>query len=422
MKKEERSAKSETMRKIPGKETRMRGKTGEQRGELVVGLMSGTSLDGVDAVLLRIRGTGSATRFEQIAYLERPFPANVRAMLLRNSLPESSRVDEITRLHMLLAHLYADAVRAVARKGRVAMSSIALIGCHGQTIHHLPDPVRMAGKTVRATLQIGDTSALSTLTGIPTVGNFRIADMAVGGQGAPLVPYFDWLTFRSNTEGRLLLNIGGIANLTVLPRRCAVPDVFAFDTGPGNMLVDGLMRRLYHRRFDRNGVTARRGQLIPELLARLSAHPYFRQRPPKSTGREMFGDDRIAEILKRSAGRPAADIVHTTALLTPLAVHDAYVRFVRRTVSVQRVIVSGGGARNTFFLEGLQELFGGITVSTADEFGMSGDAKEAICFAVLAHESGAGHSVNIPRVTGAHRAVTLGSLSPATRPRQKQSR
>jgi anhydro-N-acetylmuramic acid kinase len=372
--------------------------------------MSGTSLDGIDAVLLRVRGSGTSTRFVQLAYVEYPFPRGLRRMLLRNSFPETSRVDDIARLNLLLPQLYADAVRALARKARIPLNTIALIGSHGQTIHHLPQPVKMFGKTVRATLQIGNPSALATLTGIPTVGDFRAADMAAGGEGAPLVPYFDWLVFRSRKKARLLLNIGGIANVTVLPKNCAASDVVAFDTGPGNMLVDGLMQRLYGRPFDRGGETARRGRLLPGLLQRLAGHPYFRRKPPKSTGREMFGELLIEEILDRTKGEQAKDVVHTVAFLTPLAVFDAYTRFIRRRSPVDQIIVSGGGARNVFFLESLRELFGRIAPETADAYGMSGDAKEAICFAILANETMSGHPANLPRVTGARRQVVLGTI------------
>jgi anhydro-N-acetylmuramic acid kinase len=385
-------------------------KKGGAAGRLVVGLMSGTSLDGIDAVLLRVWGSGTSTRFVPLAYREHPFPRGLRAMLLRNSIPGTSRVDDIARLNMLLPQLYADAVRALARKVRISVKSIALIGMHGQTIHHLPQPVKMFGKIVRATLQIGDPSALATLTGVPTVGNFRVADMAAGGEGAPLVPYFDWLVFRSRTRGRLLLNIGGIANVTVLPKKCTASDVVAFDTGPGNMLVDGLMQRLYRRRFDRGGETAGRGTVLPELLRNLARHPYFRRKPPKSTGREIFGEVLIEEILRKAKGERAEDVIHTAALLTPLTVFDAYERFIRTRSPVDEIIVSGGGARNFFFLESLRELFGGIALGTADAYGINGDAKEAMCFAILANETIAGHPGNLPRVTGARRPVMLGAV------------
>ena len=382
-----------------------------KRERLVVGLMSGTSVDGIDAVLLRVREAGPATRFEQLAYVERPFPAAVRAMILRNSLPATARIDEVTRLNMLLAHLYADAVKAVARRARVAMDRIDLIGCHGQTVHHLPGRHRIAGKDVRATLQLGDVSALATLTGITTVGNFRTADMAVGGQGAPLVPYFDWLMFRSAERPRILVNIGGIANITVLPAGCAASDVVAFDTGPGNMIVDGLMKRLYGRRYDRGGKTAASGKPVAGLLRWLLAHPYLRVRPPKSTGREVYDERFLSELLQRAKGAAHADIIHTAALYTPLAIHDAYRRFVQGTMTVDEIIVSGGGAKNAFFMDALNGLFCDARVSTADAVGMSGDAKEAICFAILANETVHGNAANLPRVTGARRPVVLGVVA-----------
>ncbi len=380
------------------------------RSTLIAGLMSGTSLDGIDAVLLRVRGSGSSTRFTQLAFITAPFPPGVRRLLLKNSDPETSRVDEIARLNFLLASLYADAIHVVARRAGVSPATIALIGSHGQTIHHLPRPVSVAGRSVRATLQIGDPSVLATLTGITTVGDFRVADMAAGGQGAPLVPYVDWMLFRSATVNRLLLNIGGIANITVLPRRCAVDDVVAFDTGPGNMVVDSLMHEFYGKTFDRNGATASRGAVALELFDLMRTHPYLKAGPPKSTGREEFGSAFVRSILSRASGYDREDIVATAAQFTAFAVYDAYRRFVRRKMNVDEVIVSGGGARNRFFLDELQRYFLPASVRIVDEFGMSADAKEAICFALLANETMAGHAGNIPRVTGARKRAILGKI------------
>jgi anhydro-N-acetylmuramic acid kinase len=381
------------------------------QSRLIIGLMSGTSLDGIDAVLLSVRGSGLQTKFEQLAYIEQPFPSGVRGLVLKNSVPGTSRVDDITRLNVLFAQLYAEAAHRVARKARKSLSDVDLIGSHGQTIHHLPHPMKMFGRTVRATLQIGDPSVIATLTGVPTVGNFRNADMAVGGQGAPLVPYFDWLVFRSRTRSRILLNIGGIGNLTVLPHGCTSGDVVAFDTGPGNMLVDALMQRFFGKKYDADGNTAASGRVIPRLLRALTAHPYFRRRPPKSTGREEFGDDMVRKILSTAKGESHADIIRTVSAVTPFAVHDAYRRFAAKGAPVDEVIVSGGGARNRFFLDELQMLFAGAGVRTADEFGLSGDAKEAICFAILANETVHGNCANLPRVTGARKPVVLGVVS-----------
>lgn len=379
---------------------------------LVIGLMSGTSLDGIDAVLLRVKGHGTSVRFRQLAYLEKRFPVGVRSMLLRNSVPGTSRVDEIALLNVLLAHLYADAARAVARKGGVSLSRVDLIGSHGQTIQHLPRPRRMFGKTIRATLQIGNPSVLSALTGVTTVGDFRLADMAVGGQGAPLVPYLDWLIFRSVSKNRLLLNIGGIANVTALPRSCKTDNVVAFDTGPGNMVVDGLMGRLFGTPYDRNGETARRGSVVHDLLRWMIRNPYLRRKPPKSTGREEFGEGFVDGVLARAKGRRKEDIVATASFFTGFAVFEGYRRFIEKSMRVDELLVSGGGARNGYLMKLLRTYFGDGKVRRLDSLGISSDAKEAICFGILASEAIHGVATNIPSVTGARKKLVLGTVCP----------
>jgi anhydro-N-acetylmuramic acid kinase len=381
-----------------------------ERSKLVVGLMSGTSLDGIDAVLLRLWGSGDTTRFRQLAYVERAFPRGLRAMLLRNSVPETSRVDEIARLNFVLASLYADAVRAVARQAGIPLARIDLIGSHGQTIQHLPRPARLFGKTIRATLQIGDPSALASLTNICTVGDFRVADMALGGQGAPLVPYVDWLLFRSPTRNRIVLNIGGIANITALPRNCSPDTVRAFDAGPGNMVVDALMERFYRQRFDRGGSVAAHGSVSLDLLRWMSGHPFLKSRPPKSTGREEFGDRFIERLLHHGRSYAKEDIVATASQFTVFAVCDAHRRYIRPRMHVDDLIISGGGARNQFFIEELRRSFPGTSVRLADKFGLPADGKEAICFAILANETVEGHPSNLPSVTGARRRALLGKL------------
>lgn len=371
--------------------------------------MSGTSLDGVDAVLIRVGGTGPRCRFTRRAVVRRPFPPGLRKMLLRNSAPSTANLDEIVRLNVLLARLYADAVRALARSAGVRLEDIDLIGSHGQTIRHLPRPVPMFGRRVRATLQIGDPSVLAALTGIPVVGNFRPADMALGGQGAPLVPYLDWLVFRSRRRSRLLLNLGGIANLTLLPRACALEDVRAFDAGPANMLLDACMRRLFRRPFDAGGATARKGRPIPRLLGWLKTHPYLRLPPPKSTGRETFGDEFLDRVLRRAATSRPEDILATLTLFTAHCVQDACRRFVRPAPG--EVIASGGGTRNRFLMDCLAAALGS-PILTTDRLGLPSHAKEALCFAVLAWESMHGRAVNLPAVTGARRPAVLGVCAP----------
>jgi len=380
------------------------------RSRLVAGLMSGTSLDGIDAVLLRVRGTGLATKFTQLGYLERPYPARLRAMLLRNSQPATSRVDEIARLNVLLGELYAETVHALVRSSGLKLSALDAIGSHGQTIHHLPRPHRMLGRSIRATLQIGDPSVLAALTGVTTVGDFRIADMAVGGQGAPLVPYIDWMLFRSPRRNRVMLNIGGIANITVLPRGCAADQVLAFDTGPGNMVVDTLMHEFFGKPFDTHGRTAASGAVSLDLFRWMARHPYLKARPPKSTGREEFGREFVETLMHHGRGYDREDIVATASQFTAFAVHDAYKRFVRKRMVADEVIVSGGGARNRFFLEELQRYFSEASICTVAEFGIAPEAKEAVCFALLANETLAGRPANLPSVTGARRQIILGKV------------
>jgi anhydro-N-acetylmuramic acid kinase len=268
----------------------------------------------------------------------------------------------------------------------------------------------MFGKRIRATLQIGDPAALAALTGVTTVGDFRVADVALGGQGAPLVPYFDWLVFRSKTRNRLLINIGGIANVTVLPRDSRPEDVFAFDTGPGNMVVDSLMHEFYGKECDLGGRVASRGTVSLDIFNTLMRHPYLKTRPPKSTGREDFGGGFVRALLRRSRRYAREDIIATASQFTAYAVYEGYKRFVLNTMVADEVIVSGGGARNRYMMEELKRYFDGAPVRPVEHFGFAAEAKEAICFAVLAHETMAGHATNLPMVTGARHSVVLGKI------------
>jgi anhydro-N-acetylmuramic acid kinase len=340
-------------------------------------------------------------------------------LILKNSQPSTSRVDEISRLDFLLAELYADAVKAVARRAGVKISEIDLIGSHGQTIQHLPKPYRIFGKNLRATFQIGDPSVLATRLGITTVGDFRVADMAAGGQGAPLVPYVDWLLFRSRTKNRALLNIGGIANVTLLHGGCSQEEVIAFDTGPGNMVIDSLMERLYGTRYDRNGEVASRGRVDVSLLMWMMKHPYLKIKPPKSTGREDFGVPFIDALIRRSKRTKPEDIVATASMFTSLSVFDALRRHVPEFI-VDELIVAGGGCRNRYLVESLRSLFGMTVVRLSEEFGISPEAKEAICFAILANEAIAGRPANLPSVTGARRSVLLGKVCRPLRERERK--
>jgi anhydro-N-acetylmuramic acid kinase len=257
---------------------------------------------------------------------------------------------------------------------------------------------------------------LATLTGITTVGDYRVADMAVGGEGAPLVPYFDWLAFRSSMKNRILLNIGGIANMTVLPKNCSTADVIAFDTGPGNMVVDALMQTFFGKSFDKNGRVAARGTIVLELFDWMKKHPYVKRQPPKSTGREAFGNQFVEELLARATHYDREDVVATASHFTAYSIHNAYKRFIGKNMRVDELIISGGGAKNAYFVEALRNYFTSCPIRFTDEFGVPSEAKEAMCFAILANETVAGNPTNLPRVTGAKRKVVLGTTCRCTPP------
>ncbi len=378
--------------------------------KLIVGLISGTSADGIDAALVRVTGNGTATRVKLLAFDTLSYPTRLQQRILSNSLPGTGSVDHLCELNILVAHFFADAVKKVARKGHVKLSDIDLIGSHGQTMHHLPQRKKAFGKTVSSTLQIGDPSTIAKLTGIPTVGDFRPADMAVGGEGAPLVPYFDYLMFRSKSRNRILLNLGGIANFTALPKNCRVHEVIAFDTGPANMIIDALMMQLYRKPYDSGGRVALRGEIIPGLLLDLMSHPYFRQKPPKSTGREIFGAMFLPQILKYAKQDKRRDLIATATELTPFSVFDQYNRFIAQSMKVDEMLVSGGGTHNRAVMEALQDYFRPARVKAIESIGFSSDAKEAICFAALANETIMEHPSNVPSVTGASRPVVLGKI------------
>lgn len=293
------------------------------------------------------------------------------------------------------------------------MSRVALIGSHGQTIQHLPQPAALAGRRIAATLQIGEPCVIAERTGVTTVADFRPRDMACGGQGAPLVPYVDYLLLRHRRRGRLVLNLGGIANFTWLPPACRAADVLAFDTGPGNMLLDALVGLLTRgcRTYDRDGAMAARGCVSQPLLRSLLRHPYLRRRPPKSTGRETFGVP-FAERLLRESALPPKDLLATVTAFTAASVRDAYDRFIRPLGRADEVIASGGGCHNRTLMRRLADAFASIPVRTSDDFGIPVDAKEAMAFAILAHETIVGRPGNLPSATGERRAVLLGKIVP----------
>ena len=384
------------------------------RKRKIIGLMSGTSVDGIDAALVEVCGDGTRSETQLLGFGFTPFPEDLRREILELNDPATGRVDRICRMHAVLGEWFARAALNVCEEAGISVLDVDAVGSHGQTVHHQPELSEVFGVSVRSTLQIGDPSVIAERTGLTTVADFRARDVAAGGQGAPLVPLVDFLLFRSEQVARVMLNVGGIANVTVLPRACAARDVFAFDTGPGNMLIDGLVSDLTDgaERFDVDGAMAGKGSVCEPLLDELMGHPFLMEEPPKSTGRESFGHVLAARVLQDRRGLSGPDLVRTVTAFTARSIADALNRFVDPVCQVQEVVVSGGGADNPVLVGMLDEALGPIDLVRVDDLGVPSDAKEAVAFAVLANETLEGRAGNLPRVSGASRRVVLGVVVP----------
>lgn len=351
----------------------------------VAGLISGTSVDGIDVAVVDI-GEG----IQVVATATVPYPPEVRAAILSVSNAET-HTGIIARLNFLLGELFAEALGSAG----VPLESIELIGSHGQTIFHEGEPVQFLGRTIASTMQIGEAAVIAARTGIETIADFRPSDIAAGGKGAPLAPFLDYKLFRHPAIARVALNIGGIANVTVIPANAQPEDVVAFDTGPGNMLMDAVAPP-----FDRDGERARAGAVNAALLERLLADPYYERTPPKTTGREQYGEEFV-----RRTHIDIATATELTARTIALAIG--------RYPATREVIVSGGGAHNRYLMERLAASIG-ARVTTSDEFGIGVDAKEAILFAALAYETYHARASNLPSATGARKPMILGKISRGT--------
>jgi len=377
----------------------------------VVGLMSGTSADGVDAAVVDITGR----RVKLLAFETFPYPPALRERLFALFDPATARIDELSCLNFAVGEVFAAAVLRLAERGGIALGSIDLIGSHGQTVWHVPGGRRVGRRKVRSTLQIGEPCVIAERTGITTVADFRTRDVAAGGQGAPLVSRTDWILFRHRTRNRAVQNIGGIANVTYLPAGATIDDVLAFDTGPGNMVIDRIVERVTGgaKHFDAGGCIAASGKVDTHLLRELSKHPFLRRRPPKTTGREEFGaafTDAIHKKAKRQ-GICDADLIATVTALTATTIADAYRRFLPGPVD--EVILCGGGARNATLVAMLRDELPAAKVAVMDELGLNADAKEAVSFALLARQTIRGSAGNIPHATGATHPTILGKIVPA---------
>lgn len=381
----------------------------------IIGLMSGTSCDGVDAALIDIRGTFPTLTIKQIAFASYPYSPFIRQEVF--AVSRSGTVAKVCHLNALLGEVFAKAAARVIKKSGLPISAIHAIGSHGQTIHHLPTPIRVPGiGKLQSTLQIAEPAIIAERTGIPTIGNFRARDMAVGGQGAPLVPFVHYVLFRHASLSRLILNLGGIGNVTYLPRNGQMNVIQAFDTGPANMLLDGLMDH-YSRGatpFDRGGKLAAKGTVNSYLLQQLMAHPYLQKSPPKTTGREEFGDQFLRKILRFAQKKKlsAPDVLATCAWFTAATVVGSL-----QWISgpVDEVIVGGGGVWNRTVMSNLRKVFTPSPVKSFEDMGWSSKAFESVAFAVLAYQTIQGKASNVPSVTGASKSVVLGTIVPGAR-------
>ena len=380
--------------------------------KLAAGLMSGTSLDGVDAVLIEIKNHGVKTRINQLHFLTYPFPAGLKKKLLENSSIKRGNVTDICRLNFLIALIYADAIKLLCKKSGLPLSKVDLIGSHGQTIHHLPVKEKFYGYNFGSTLQIGDPAVIAKQTGILTIGDFRTGDVALGGEGAPLVPYFDFILFHSEKINRALLNIGGISNITVLNKKANASDVIAFDTGPGNMMIDICAKKFFNVDYDEGGRIAFSGKIHEEFLYALKQKDNFIEKVvPKSTGREYYGKEFLTPLLRKYKKIPEENIIATITDFTAYTVFRNYEKFIKQETEIDELFVSGGGSKNKFLIKSLIKYFGKtVNISNVKKLGISPDAKEAICFAVLANETLCGNPANIPSVTGASKQTILGKI------------
>lgn len=382
---------------------------------LVLGMMSGTSADGIDVALARISGKPPRLVAALLAHHHVSFPARVREAVLNLANGLTTSTGDISHLNFLLGEEFARAAIAACRKWRVPLSRISLIGSHGQTVFHQGEAQRVHGaRRIGSTLQIGEPSIIAERTGVDTIADFRPADMAAGGHGAPLVPFVDYLLYRDAKRGRVALNIGGIANVTVIPAAARAADVFAFDTGPGNMLIDALVEWTTRgrARYDRDAKIALSAEIIPPMLAQLMREPYLSKKPPKTAGREEFGRAYAEKWIswgKKHRAKPA-DLVRTATVFTSLSIADAFRRFIFPRARVHEVIVAGGGANNPLIMAQLAAGLPGIQIVSSAERGIPTEAKEAFAFAILAYEAFHNRPNNLPSATGARHPVVMGKL------------
>ncbi len=376
----------------------------------IIGLMSGTSADGVTAALTEITGTRATATVRLLAHGTYPYPGEVSRRLFNLFTPGASTVKDVCEMNFVVGECFADAALRLLDEHGLGVSKVDAVGSHGQTVWHQPKAEPVVGVCAASTLQIGEPAVISSRTGLPVVADFRKADVAAGGQGAPLTPYMDYVLHRHPARSRVLQNIGGIANFTYIPASAAPEDVLAFDTGPGNMIIDAVAKHYTGGSHDVDGSLARRGVVHRRLLSELLSHPYYSLGPPKTTGREVFGEHYAAEVVRRgeSLGLSPGDLAATVTALTVETIAGSYELLLPG--SVDEVYVSGGGARNPAIMEGLRARLS-VPVRDYSELGFPGEAKESVLVALLANEHLMGTPCNLPSATGARERVVLGSLT-----------
>jgi len=387
---------------------------------IVAGVMSGTSADGINVALVRIDSPARSRartpgphqlKVKLLGHSEFSYPPAVRSFILSTMNSDRAKVADLARLNFLLGELYANALLATQRKFRI---KVQLVGCHGQTIYHQGETFAFLGKKLATTWQTGEGAIIAARVGVPVVSDFRPADIAAGGKGAPLVPFLDFLFYRDSRVGRIAQNIGGIANLTAIPAGASQKQVIAFDTGPGNMVIDAVTERFFHQPYDRDGLIAASGRVLDSVIVAVLREPFFRRRPPKTAGREEFGREFTKEFIARCGRAHGRDVVATATALTARSIAGALRRFVLRGRGAYRdFIISGGGTRNTTLMAMLANELRplGVQVRFSDEFGLPSEAKEATAFAVLAYQAWHRRPANMPSATGARKPAILGKIS-----------
>jgi anhydro-N-acetylmuramic acid kinase len=378
---------------------------------IVAGVMSGTSADGINVALVRVSAESRGRKLRLLGHAEYPYPKALRDFVLATMNAQQASVADLARLNFLLGEHYARAVIATERLFRV---KAALVGCHGQTIYHQGEAAAFLGRRLAVTWQTGEGAVIAARCGVPVVSDFRPADMAAGGKGAPLVPFVDFLLYRDSRVGRIAQNIGGIANLTAIPAGATIAKVIAFDTGPGNMVIDAVMQRFFHKPYDRDGRVAASGTVVDGVIGNVLREPFFRRKPPKTAGREQFGREFVQKFVQSCGRARPHDIVATAAALTAKSIADALQRFILRSRgSYREFIVSGGGAKNPTLMAMLADELEplGLMIRSSDEFGLPSEAKEAAAFALLAYETWNRRPSNVPSATGAQRPAILGKIS-----------